>query len=93
MPEMYYARRSMTYGPAGGEMQLDRNQLFQLQDMKNDEKLIRLAYIAKASKGIAVVECGKCGAKFTTDEALSSHGRDRHRKRQTYTEGRGRARR
>jgi hypothetical protein len=51
----------------------------------NDEKLIRLGYLAQASKGIAVVSCGTCGAKFTTDEALTSHGRERHATRPSLT--------
>jgi hypothetical protein len=77
MSEMYVARRTMTYGRGNGGP-VDRGQLLELQGLVNDEKLVRLGYVAQASKGIAIVQCGKCGAKFTTDEALASHGRERH---------------
>ena len=78
MSETYYARRTMTYGRPGSEKALDRGQILSLEGCINDEKLVRLGYVAQASKGIAVVSCGTCGAKFTTDEALASHGRERH---------------
>lgn len=73
----YYARRSMTYGPGAGQP-LDRGQLLELQGMINDEKLVRLGYVAQASKRATVVTCGTCGAEFITDEALANHGRERH---------------
>jgi transcription elongation factor Elf1 len=76
MPDLYVARRSMEYGPMSE--QYDRGQLLELVGMVNDEKLVRLGYVSAASKGIAVVQCKYCGAKFTTDESLVSHGRDRH---------------
>jgi len=79
MSEMYFARRSMTYGRNGAEQILDRGQILTLSGLINDEKLVRLGYVALVSKGVAIVECGKCGAKFATDEGLSSHGRERHR--------------
>lgn len=75
---LYYARRSMTYGRQGNERQLDRGQVFDLQGMINDEKLIRLGYVAVAPKRSTVVQCGECGAEFITDEGLASHGRERH---------------
>jgi hypothetical protein len=56
-----------------------------LEGLINDEKLVRLGYLAQATKGIAVVSCGTCGAKFTTDEALASHGRERHATRPALT--------
>ena len=79
MSETYFARRSMTYGRNGEEQQLDRGQILTLGGLINDEKLVRLGYVALVSKGVAIVECGKCGAKFATDEGLASHGRERHR--------------
>lgn len=75
---MYYARRSMTYGRPGSEKQVDRGQLLELQGMINDEKLVRLGYVAAAPKRATVVQCGICGAEFITDEGLASHGRERH---------------
>lgn len=78
---LYFARRSMTYGNPGNEKQLDRNQIFDLQGCRNDDKLLRLNYIAIAPKGTTVVQCGQCGAEFITDEALNAHGRERHSRR------------
>ena len=77
MSNRYYARRSMTYGPGAGQP-LGRGQLFDLAGMVNDEKLVRLGYVAQASKRATVVSCGVCGAEFITDEALANHGRERH---------------
>jgi hypothetical protein len=75
---LYYARRSMTYGRPGSQKQLDRGQLVELQGLINDEKLVRLGYVAAAPKRATVVQCGICGAEFVTDEGLASHGRERH---------------
>jgi len=83
MSETYFARRSMTYGRNGEEQRLDRGQILTLSGLINDEKLVRLGYVALVSKGVAIVECGKCGAKFATDEGLASHGRERHRSAQS----------
>jgi hypothetical protein len=69
----------MTYGRNGEEQRLDRGQILTLSGLINDEKLVRLGYVALVSKGVAIVECGKCGAKFATDGGLASHGRERHR--------------
>lgn len=77
MPEMFVARRSMEYGHGKGDF-VSRGQVITMLGLVNDEKLVRLGYVSKASPGIAIVECGICSAKFTTDEALSTHGRDRH---------------
>lgn len=77
---LYYARRSMTYGRGNGKP-VDRGQVVELEGLINDEKLLRLGYIAMAPKHVSVVQCGTCGAEFITDEGLSSHGRDRHSER------------
>lgn len=77
MSTRYYARRTMTYGPGAGQP-LDRGQLLELTGMVNDEKLIRLGYVAQAPKRASIVSCGVCGAEFITDEGLASHGRERH---------------
>lgn len=78
---LFYARRSMTYGRPGNERQFDRGQLLELQGLINDEKLVRLGYVASAPKRATVVQCGQCGAEFVTDEGLASHGRERHTNR------------
>lgn len=75
---LYVARRSMEYGRPGSEKRIDRGQLIELEGLVNDEKLVRLGYLSLANKRATVVSCGKCGAQFVTDEALATHGRDRH---------------
>ena len=75
---MYYARRGLTYGRPGNEKRLDRGQLLELEGLINDEKLVRLGYVAQANKRATIVQCGTCGAEFVTDEGLMSHGRERH---------------
>ena len=78
MADQFVARRTFQYGPGGAEQWLDRGQIFELQGLKNDAALVRLGYVSSAIKGVAIVGCGKCGAKFVTDEGLASHGRERH---------------
>lgn len=78
---LYISRRSMTYGRPGHERQLDRGQIIELEGCINDEKLVRLGYVSLAPKRATVVQCGECGAEFCTDEALASHGRERHREK------------
>ena len=75
---MYVARRTFQYGRPGSEVWIDRGQVVDMVGLVNDEKLIRLGYVSQGTKGIAIVGCRKCGAKFVTDEGLSTHGRDRH---------------
>lgn len=79
---LYYARRSMTYGRPGNEKRLDRGQILELEGLVNDEKLVRLGYVALANKRASIVQCGTCGAEFVTDEGLASHGRERHAQHQ-----------
>lgn len=79
MGKLYVVRRSMEYGPESKPA--DRGQLIELQGMKNDEALVRLGYVSLANERATVVSCGKCGAKFQTDEALSAHGGYRHSNR------------
>ena len=80
--QLYYARRSFTYGRPGSERPLDRGQMIQLEGLVNDEKLVRLGYVALAPKRATVVQCGTCGAEFMTDQGLGFHGRERHAKQQ-----------
>lgn len=78
---LYVARRSMDYGRPGTEKHVDRGQVLELEGLVNDEKLVRLGYVSLINKRATIVECGKCGAQFVTDEALNTHGRDRHAQR------------
>lgn len=54
------------------------DQVFSLRGEKNDEKLVRLGFVAIVSPHAVVVECGPCGAKFINEGALLQHGRRRH---------------
>jgi hypothetical protein len=68
----------MEYGRAGEAKRIDRGQVLELEGLVNDEKLVRLGYVSLINKRATIVTCGKCGAQFVTDEALATHGRDRH---------------
>lgn len=61
------------------DQQLDRGQIVELRNARNDEKLLRLGYIAAINdRKPTVLECGECGAKFLEDAARDAHGRRRH---------------
>lgn len=76
MSKLYAVRRSMEYGNPGRPV--DRGQVIELEGMKNDEALVRLGYVSLANERAVLVSCGKCGAKFQTDQALAAHGSYRH---------------
>jgi len=71
----YYARRP--FGYAGS--QFDREQIIRLVGQVNDEKLVRLGYVAElpvdAARG---AECRHCPATFVSQSARDAHGRKRH---------------
>ena len=73
----YFATRTFFYGPGNGTLH-DRGQIVDLCGMKNDEKLIRLRYVTETNPRASIVQCGHCGSRFVTDEALNTHGRERH---------------
>lgn len=80
MEAQYYVRRGPTlqYGPKVPEDILDMDQVFSLRGEKNDERLVRLGFVAVVSPRAVVVQCGQCGAKFINEGALEQHGRRRH---------------
>ena len=71
---LYFARRP--FGYLGTE--LDREQLCQLAGALNDEKLVRLGYVAEWPEGQKPVECRYCAGKFLTTTGRDAHGRKRH---------------
>jgi hypothetical protein len=69
----------MQYGTPTRE--LDRGQEVMLTGERNDEKLLRLGYVAEAKPSERGVVCGPCGLKFRSDADRDYHGRKRHRDR------------
>jgi hypothetical protein len=45
---------------------------------KNDEKLIRLGYVAEVPKDTVLKECGQCSAKFIGEGERNGHAKERH---------------
>ncbi len=56
----------------------DRGQLISLQGFPNDERLIRLGYVAELEKGAEIYECGHCDGRFTGLRERTHHGDKRH---------------
>lgn len=76
MERLFYARRPFRYD---AELDLDQGQCLNLRGYLNDEKLVRLGYVAEFMRGERPVQCGRCGAHFKDDAALNNHGFRRHR--------------
>lgn len=84
--EFYEARWPITYGPPAGEpgntLHLSPGQVFKLAGYPNDEKLVRLGYLAKVTKASMPsgkpFPCRKCGAFFTTERGRDKHGYEKH---------------
>lgn len=74
MSKLYFARRSFGYG----DVNLDPGQVVSLGGFKNDEKLVRLGYLAESTPGVSLVQCKFCGGKFVSDSQLNAHGLMRH---------------
>lgn len=75
VPEQFYwARRPFTYD--GRE--LDRGVVIKLTGAKNDEKLLRLGYLAEVDPKAGLSECGRCGAWFHDMSMRDGHGKLRH---------------
>jgi len=70
----YWAKRP--FGYAGVE--LDRGQVFELVGARNDEKLIRLGYIAPVERKAETYRCAECGAEFIGLAERTHHGDKRH---------------
>lgn len=75
MGQQVYARRP--FGYAGKE--LDRGQVFELAGARNDERLLRLAYVeAWKGKKADLHECAACGALFVGGNERQGHYEKRH---------------
>jgi hypothetical protein len=72
--EEFYATRPFEYNGRD----LDRGQILgELDGCRNDEKLVRLGYVAKVPNG-TFSECGKCGARFIDQPLRNGHVKRRH---------------
>jgi hypothetical protein len=70
-----YASKSFGYA---GE-QLDQRQVIELKGLRNDEKLLRHGLFKPLpDENTELYECGRCGAKFLTEDARTVHGVKRH---------------
>lgn len=73
--ELFWARRPLTYAGAN----LDRGQTLTLAGARNDEKLLRLGYLAQyEGKSRDLVTCDECGAKFISHDTRIGHHEKRH---------------
>jgi hypothetical protein len=61
--------------------QLDRGQVLQLSGAQNDEKLVRLGYVALLESRAERYRCSECGEEFVGIAERTAHGDDRHRER------------
>lgn len=69
--------RHVSYANHGGTP-VDHGQLIHLLGGVNEEKLLRIGYIAPHDNSDPVV-CGECGAMFISDMYRTMHGNKRHR--------------
>lgn len=60
---------------------LDRGQVLQLAGATNDERLIRLGYVALLEPRAETYQCSVCGREFTGIAERTAHGNLRHRER------------
>jgi hypothetical protein len=70
------ARRSFRYDL---DLELDKGQIFNPRNHRNDDKLLRLGYFEVAHGRPEIHECNRCGAKFKDYGSLNTHGNLRHR--------------
>lgn len=73
----FFARRPLNYDGAD----LDRGQVLKLANARNDEKLVRLGYVAPLESSATTYTCAECGATFIDIATRSGHGQTRHRAR------------
>lgn len=75
----YVANRPFGYDTG---LDLDRGQVFELRNLRNDEKLTRLGYVRELAASESPVQCGHCGSEFVGDAERAAHGLERHRERE-----------
>lgn len=71
----HWARRPFRYG----RDQLDRGQVFSLAGAVNDEKLVRIGFVAELTGKPETYTCAECGAEFIGEAERRGHGDKRHR--------------
>lgn len=75
-----YARVPFSYEPG---RHLDRGEIFELRDFRNDQKLLGLQYCVKLDHPTLGVDrsehrrCGECGREFVNYNYLAQHRRKR----------------
>lgn len=74
---LFWAKRSFGYGIGVGR-QLDRGQVFKLEQLPNDRLLVDLGYCGLLEKGTTTYACRGCGAEFVDQRMRDSHGDLRH---------------
>jgi len=72
---LFWARRPIQYG----QTQLDRGAIMRLAGKINDEKLVRLGYLAPLPEGHESSECGDCGTEYYDSLMRDGHVKLRHR--------------
>ena len=70
----YWAKRTFRYG----QQQLDRGQIFKLQELPNDRLLVDLGYVAVAEDARTFFACRVCGLQFLDSSMRDGHGKFRH---------------
>ena len=78
MAKKFYARRDL---PGYKGQPYDRGQIIETMGERNDEKLIRLGYVAEVPRDTVLKECGECGGKFVGEGERNSHVSIRHKER------------
>lgn len=73
----YVARRPFDYG----RLSLDRGQVFELAGAPNDERLVRLGFVAQHDDSVTAI-CSVCGGEFIGESERRGHGDKQHSGRQ-----------
>lgn len=66
----------------GRHRMLDRGQVFELEGMPNDDRLLKLGHIVEVDKNTETYECPECGASFVGMGYRTSHAMRAHPSRE-----------
>lgn len=72
--KLFWARRPLGYGG----VEYDRGQVLELGGLINDEKLVRLGYVAPLEERAKTYPCRECGKEFVEMPMRDAHGDKRH---------------
>ncbi len=64
-----------------GGRTMDRNQVFELTGLRNDDGLVRLGYVEALHPDVRLETCGTCGAQFADASSAAAHHTRRHEPR------------